>query len=88
MIQREGLSFDNCRPSWEQALLAIIYLGKRDDVCFDLGKPGAVQQLVNIWTHWEDDDMKQLFLRVMNELARIGEAIENGGLPVSTAFIY
>lgn len=55
-----------------KGLLAIIHLAKKDAVCFDLGKAGAVQLLVKMWPEWEDDEMRQLLLWAMNEVARIG----------------
>lgn len=63
-----------------KGLLAIIHLAKTDAVCFDLGKAGAVQLLVKMWPEWEDDEMRQLLLWAMNEVARIG------GLPATTRF--
>lgn len=60
------------RSDVEKGLLAIIYLAKKDSVCFDLGKAGAVQLLVTMWPQWEDDEMRQLLLWAMNEIARIG----------------
>ena len=63
-----------------KGLLAIIHLAKADAVCFDLGKAGAVQLLVKMWPEWEDDEMRQLLLWAMNEVARIG------GLPATTRF--
>lgn len=56
-----------------QGLLAIIHLAKSDEVSFDLGKAGAVQLLVSMWPKWDDDEMRQLILWAMNELARIGD---------------
>lgn len=55
-----------------QGLLAIIHLAKKDAVCFDLGKAGAVQLLAAMWPQWDDDEMRQLLLWAMNEVARIG----------------
>eukprot|EP00903_Cladosiphon_okamuranus_P010989 g10378.t1 len=56
---------------FDKGLLAIIHLAKKDAVCFDLGKAGAVQLLVKMWAEWEDDEMRQLLLWAMNEIARI-----------------
>lgn len=66
----------SCRLSYSSSLhkglLAIIHLAKKDAVCFDLGKAGAVQLLVQMWPEWDDDDMRQLLLWAVNEIARIG----------------
>ena len=61
-----------CASFAHQGLLAIIYLAKKDPICFDLGKAGAVQMFVTMWPQWEDDEMRQLLLWAMNEVARIG----------------
>lgn len=61
-----------CSCSLRKGLLAIIHLAKKDAVCFDLGKAGTVQLLVKMWPEWDDDEMRQLLLWAMNEVARIG----------------
>ncbi|CAN0085547.1 unnamed protein product, partial [Hapterophycus canaliculatus] len=65
-------TFQKNRPLQWKGLLAIIHLAKKDEVCFDLGKAGAVQLLATMWPQWDDDEMRQLLLWAMNEVARIG----------------
>ncbi|CAN0442706.1 unnamed protein product [Pylaiella littoralis] len=66
-------AFPQARSLQWKGLLAMTHLAKKDEVCFDLGKAGAVQLLVKMWTEWEDDEMRQLLLWAMNEVARIAE---------------
>lgn len=58
-------------------------MAKKDAVCFDLGKAGVVQLLMEMWTKWEDDEMRQLILWAMNEVSRLGE--RQGTSPTSCA---
>lgn len=60
-------------------------MAKKDAVCFDLGKAGVVQLLLEMWTKWEDDEMRQLILWAMNDVSRLGE--RPGALPASCAII-
>ncbi|CAM9176276.1 unnamed protein product [Scytosiphon promiscuus] len=66
-------TFPKHRSLQWKGLLAIIHLAKKDEVCFDLGKAGAVQLLASMWPQWDDDEMRQLLLWAMNEVARIEE---------------
>lgn len=42
-------------------------------MCADLGKAGVVPLLSALWTRWEDDEIRQLVLWAMGEVARLGK---------------